>query len=79
MVELRCEQARNIALINAEVQTMIDTNVQKNVNIKINDGLNKINDLEVLISKDHSLLGEKEEKYQRHLAFKLQAQATSGL
>ena len=70
IIKLRCEQACNITLINAEVQTMIDsTKVQKNVNMTIEDGLKKINDFVALISKDHSSARKKQEDYQRYLAF----------
>ena len=48
--------------MNVELQAMIDsTNVQKNVNMKIKDGLKKINELVDLISKDHSLAREMKE------------------
>lgn len=40
----------------------INTKVQRNVNVTIKDGLEKINDLVGLIAKDHSLASEREDK-----------------
>ena len=50
---LRREQSRNIDLIKAKVQAMIDScNIQKNVNMTIKDGLKKINMLIAAIDRN---------------------------
>ena len=50
---MRREQSRNIDLIKAEVQAMIDScNIQKNVNMTIEDGVKKINMLIAAIDRN---------------------------
>ena len=65
---LRREQSRNIDLIKAEVQAMIDScNIQKNVNMTIKDGLKKINMLIAAIDRNQISATEKEDRYQKGL------------
>ena len=66
---LRREQSRNIDLIKAEVQAMIDScNIQKNVNMTIKDGLKKIKMLIAAIDRNQISATEKEDRYQKGLA-----------
>ena len=62
--EFFLEQTRNIDRITAEVKDILDSsNVQKNVNMTITDGLKKITELVSTIDRDHKLAKIKENLY----------------
>ena len=61
---MRHEQACNIDLITAKIESMTTScNFQKNVNMTIKNGLNKIRDLVYAIDRDHKAATKKEESY----------------